>query len=73
METFCSLHKKTKNSPVGCFTDLTPDGIQNATHALDPVPAGGSPALVLTAVNTTVVGARVLLLCRAIGVTPAAG
>lgn len=72
METFCSL-QKNNISPVGCFSDLAPDGLQNAAHALDPVPAGGSPALILTAVITTAVGARVLLLCRAIGITPATG
>lgn len=60
----------------GSFSGLALGSTQTAAiavHALGPIPTGGSPALVPTALHITAGGARVLLLCRTGAVTLAAG
>ncbi len=58
------------------FSGLVLGGTQIAAiavHALAPIPIGGNPALVPTALNTAAGGARALPLCQTGTVTLAAG
>lgn len=58
------------------FLDLVLDGTQTAgtaIHALGPIPTGGSPVLVPTALNTGARRARARPPCQTGAVTPAVG
>ena len=61
---------------IASFSGLVLGGTQTAViaaHALGPIPTGGSPALVPTALSTAAGGARALLLCQTGTGTLAAG
>lgn len=74
-------HPGSPNTPspdhgLGQNPDLVLDGTQTAgtaVHALGPIPTGGSPVLVPTALNTGAGRARARPPCQTGAVTPAVG